>query len=196
MKTQKLTRPVLEASLPKYSVIQKLNFVLPIFDSIFPDEKNPDDLNQIVIFTAQYVSFRLSNPFNSLLSTYVNLFPATPATPATPASAHQHISTSSPASTSAHQQISTSSPTSAHQHISTSSPSIIQPAFYTIPLLIISHPKITRKMLIEFLPALSTVEKLNLILAIYDNICLNENDLNGLKKIISGYVRYAMKNRL
>src|SRR5690349_699937 len=116
MKTQNLTRPALEASLSKYSVIQKINMVIAIFSDIFKGS-HPDELNQITIFTAQYTSFRLSAPIIPNVSTYVGPFPEfRPPTPLYSPFAPKGFS----------------KPLNYSVRLC-----IIQPSFYTIPFLLI-----------------------------------------------------------
>lgn len=158
-----LTPEALSASLPKFTVIQNLNHVILIFQDITEFIPDPVDVNSLNTFTAKYIEFRKSALKSPPFHTSVTFLAAD----------YGHEA---------------------------KSPNSLQPFPIDLPLFERSFwddsqktKRITRKILRDSLPFLTLVEKLNLVVTVFDYITTDEQDFIRLKEIISGYVRFHKK---
>ncbi len=155
MKTQILTSEALEASLPKFTVIQNLNHVILIFQNLTGYIPDPIDVKALNTFTAKYVEFRIKTLCSPPFRTYVEFQAA---------------------------------------DSDLKSPSmdllLFAKSYSFNPE---KTKRITRKILTDSLPFLTVIEKLNLVVTIFDFITRDEQDFIRLKEIISGYVRFQEK---
>jgi hypothetical protein len=172
MKILKSLNPDLEASLPKFTVMQNLNHVILIFQNITEHIPEPIDADELNTFTNKYIEFRMKYLHSRKFHTCVK-FTALTEKPQDKALSPENLQ-----------------PTAFSQQ-PLSMNSLIFERFFRL-----DAPKtkrINRKILTDEVPFLTLAEKLNLVVTIFDYISRSENDFIRLREIISGDVRFHKK---
>ena len=167
-----LTPEALEASLPKFTVMQNLNHVILIFQNITELIPEPVDADELNTFTNKYTEFRMKYLRSRKFHTCVK-FPAPNERLKSKVLPPENLQPAAP---------SLNPP---------SLDSLIFEGFFRL-----DAPKtkrITRKIISDTVPSLTLIEKLNLVVTIFDFISCSEKDFIRLREIISGYVRFHKK---